>query len=84
LEYSLFQNRDYYNWYGKLVSRKGCKTDEKAENVYIALLMGLRQEKKEEAVRNTPEKQAKVPTIIPPIPKDTFEKLNKLGRLRDK
>ena len=56
----------------------------KAENAYIALLMRLRQEKEEDAVRNTPEKEKLVPTMIPPIPEDTFEKLNKLGRLREK
>jgi hypothetical protein len=56
----------------------------KAENAYIALLMRLRQEKGEDAVRNSPEKENVVPTIIPPIPQDAFEKLNKLGRLREK
>ena len=64
---------------GKSVNWEG-----KAENAYIALLMRLRQEKKEEVVRNTPQKQMKAPTMIPPIPSDTFEKLNKLGRLREK
>jgi hypothetical protein len=64
--------------------RSGLNWAGKAENAYIALLMRLRQEKGEEAVRNTPEKEKLVPTMIPPIPQDTFEKLNKLRRLCDK
>jgi hypothetical protein len=63
---------------------RGLNWSGKPENAYIAFLMRLRQEKEEEAVRNTPEKQNMVPTMIPPIPQDVFKKLNKLGRLRDK
>ena len=63
---------------------RGLDWSGKPENAYIAFLMRLRQEKEEEAVRNTPGKQKMVPTMIPPIPQDVFEKLNKLGRLREK
>ena len=55
----------------------------KVKNAYLALWIHIRQKKEEEASRNNAEKQTLVPTIIPPIPQDVFEGLNKLRKIHD-